>query len=306
MLLTQVLPALRALVEINYFSLTVEGAEHVPRRGPAVYVGNHAGWITLDTLMGALAIVDHVGADRLPYGAVQDQLLKVPAVGRFFEGVGGFPASWLRDPKSLPRQMEVFSVYPEGTEGNCKPFWHAYRMRRWRTGFAHLSAALRAPIVPVAILGGEECLPVACTLRVLRPLLGTILPVPLFALPLPARWKIVFHEPVRFYDGPWSDRESAPGWAIQRARRVAESIRGTVQRTLDRETEHRLLGQLSRRLHGVDRRAEKIAGPSVYDGGFASRPSVHDGGSAGSAPKPPVGLDELPVTLRARESGASA
>jgi 1-acyl-sn-glycerol-3-phosphate acyltransferase len=263
MLLTRVLPALRALIEMGYFSLSVEGAGHVPRRGPAVYVGNHAGWLTLDSLMGALAVVDHVGADRLPYGAVQDQVLSVPAVGRFFEGVGGFPASWLRDPRSLPRQMEIFSVYPEGTEGNCKPFWHAYRMRRWRTGFAHLAAARGAPIVPVAVIGGEECLPVAWTLRFLRPFLGTILPVPLFALPLPARWKIVFHEPVELPDGASDDWEQSPRWAMQRARRVAASIRATVQRTLDREAEHRLLGRLARRLHGGRAEAETIAGPEV-------------------------------------------
>jgi 1-acyl-sn-glycerol-3-phosphate acyltransferase len=280
MLLTRVLPALRAMVDTGYFSLAVEGAEHVPRQGPAVYVGNHAGWFTLDTLMGALAVVDHVGADRLPYGAVQDQLLRVPAVGRFFEGVGGFPASWLRDPRSLPRQMEVFSVYPEGTDGNCKPFWHAYRMRRWRTGFAHLAAALSAPIVPVAFLGSEECLPVAWTLRSLRPLLGTILPVPLFALPLPARWKIVFHEPVHFHDGSSGERERSPEWAIQRARRVADSTRATVQRTLDREAEHRLLGRLSRRLHR-GRGAATIAAPDVA-------------------------REELPTTARPRESGARA
>jgi 1-acyl-sn-glycerol-3-phosphate acyltransferase len=251
------------MIDTGYFSLAVEGAAHVPRRGPAIYVANHAGWFTLDTLMAALALVDHVGADRLPYGAVQDQLLAVPAVGRFFERIGGFPASWMRDPRSLPAQMESFSVYPEGTEGNCKPFWHAYRMRRWRTGFAHLAAARGAPIVPLAVLGGEECLPVAYTLRFLQPLVGTILPVPLLALPLPARWKVVFHEPVRFHDGSPGDREGSPGWMVRRARRVANSIRATVQRTLDREAEHRLLGRLSRRLHGVDGEAEAIAFPDV-------------------------------------------
>jgi 1-acyl-sn-glycerol-3-phosphate acyltransferase len=256
MLLTKVLPALRALVKIGYFSLDVEGAEHVPREGPIVYVANHAGWVTLDTLMGALAVVDHVGADRLPYGAAQDELLKVPGVGRFFEGVGAFPASWLREPRSLPAEMQVFSVYPEGTAGNCKPFWHAYRMRRWRSGFVHLAAALGAPIVPVAVLGAEECLPVAGTVRFLRPLVGTVLPVPLCALPLPSRWKLVFHEPVSVHGGALSGDVEAPPSFLQHARRLAESTRSTVQGTLDRETEHRLLGRLSRRLWKADGEAE--------------------------------------------------
>ncbi len=245
MLLTRVLPALRTLVDTGYFSLEVEGAEHVPRRGPVVYVANHAGWVTLDTLIGALAVVNHVGADRLPYGAAQDELLKVPRIGRLFEGLGAFPASWLREPGTLPAEMQVFSVYPEGTEGNCKPFWHAYQMRRWRSGFVHLAAAVGATIVPVAVLGGEECLPVAATLRFLRPLVGTILPLPLFALPLPSRWKVVFHEPVSLSPEHLGGSVQS---AMQQSRRLAANIRSTVQSTLDWESAPRLLGRLSRRL----------------------------------------------------------
>jgi len=252
MLLSRVLPALRAAVELGYFTFDVEGAERVPRRGPVVYVGNHAGWFTLDTLMGALALVDHVGEGRLPYGAVEDALLKVPGIGRFFEGVGGFPASWLRDPRSLPPEMQVFSVYPEGTEGNCKPFWHAYRMRRWRTGFVRLAAARGAPIVPVAVLGGEECFPVAWTLRFLRPLLGSVVPVPLLALPLPSRWKVVFHEPVYLDAALLRSEFDDPSAFRQQARGLADTLRGTVQETLDRETEHRPLARFSRRFQPLD------------------------------------------------------
>jgi 1-acyl-sn-glycerol-3-phosphate acyltransferase len=261
MLVEKVLPAIRWLVEIGYFSFTVEGAEHVPRRGPVVYVGNHAGCWTLDTFMGALAVVDHVGADRLPYGAVQDEVFKVPGVGRFLEGVGGFPASWLRDPGALPKEMQVFSVYPEGMEGICKPFWHAYRMRQWRTGFAHLAAALRAPVVPVAILGAEESLPVVCTLRTLEPLVGTPLPVPLSVLPLPSRWKVVFHAPELSPAERLGRADDDPPRALRRARRLADSIRSTVQRTLDQEAEHRLLGRLSRRFQreGSGRDAGELA-----------------------------------------------
>jgi 1-acyl-sn-glycerol-3-phosphate acyltransferase len=251
-LLTRVFPAIRTLVEIGYFSLDVEGSEHVPREGPAVYVANHSGWFTLDTVIGGLAVLDHVGADRLPYGAAQDALLKVPGLGEFVESMGGFPASWLREPRTLPKEMQVFSVYPEGAEGNCKAFWHAYRMRRWRTGFVHLAAALGgAPIVPIAIVGGEECLPVAFTVRSLRPLLGTILPVPLSALPLPSRWKVVFHAPVSLRDETQSGDEDDFSRAVRRAPRIAEGIRATVQKTLDRETEHRLLARVARRLDPV-------------------------------------------------------
>ena len=98
-------------------------------------------------------------------------------------------------------------------------------------------------------VGGGECLPGVHTLRLLQPLVGTVLPVPLFALPLPSRWKIVFHAPVSLsrglLGGEGGDPRRLPS---PRARTLAESIRSIVQTTLDRETEHRWLERLSRRL----------------------------------------------------------
>jgi 1-acyl-sn-glycerol-3-phosphate acyltransferase len=107
-MLTKVVPALRALIRTGYFSLSVEGAEHIPRQGPVVYVGNHAGWFTLDAFFCGLALADSVGIDRTPWWAVQDQLLKAPLLGRLFERVGGFPASWLREqPEGSPSRFEA-------------------------------------------------------------------------------------------------------------------------------------------------------------------------------------------------------
>ena len=48
---------LRKLLQVGYFDLGVEGAEHLPRRGPVVYVANHAGWFPLDAFFVGLAIV---------------------------------------------------------------------------------------------------------------------------------------------------------------------------------------------------------------------------------------------------------
>lgn len=238
LLTNNVFPVLRSLIKARYFSLNVEGAHHVPRSGAVIYVGNHAGWFTLDTLLGALALADHVGVDRLPWGAVQDQLLQTPTIGRFFEGIGGFPASWLKTPLSLPREMEVFSIYPEGTEGNCKSFMHAYQMRPWHSSFVRVAAALNATIVPVAIVGGEECLPVLSTIRWVKPHLGTILPLPMSLVPLPTSWKFIFHEPIRVGRG---DLASPNGSAEsrERVREFASEVRERVQRTIDEQTADR-------------------------------------------------------------------
>jgi 1-acyl-sn-glycerol-3-phosphate acyltransferase len=70
-------------------------------------------------------------------------------------------------------------------------------MREWNRGFVRLAMALEAPIVPVAVFGGEECFPVAWTVKLLEPLIGSVVGLPLAPVPLPARWKVVFHEPVK-------------------------------------------------------------------------------------------------------------
>jgi 1-acyl-sn-glycerol-3-phosphate acyltransferase len=275
MLTNGVFPLLRRLIGTGYFSLSVEGAHHVPRSGPVIYVGNHAGWFTMDTLMGALAVADHVGLDRLPWGAVQDQLLQAPKIGRFFESIGGFPSSWLRTPQAIPEAMQIFSIYPEGTEGNCKSFLHAYQMRPWHTSFLRVAAARGATIVPVAIVGGEECLPVLSTIRWVKPLLGTILPLPLSLLPLPTRWELIFHEPWQV-DGDefvGMTNGSSGSHGSKRAREFAAEIRERVQRTIDQHTADRALVRFSRALSArlavakgrlVSARDEALPVPSLW------------------------------------------
>lgn len=242
----RVFPALRALLQWGYFSIDVEGVEHVPRSGPVIYAPNHAGWFTLDTLVGALVMADQFGLERLPWAAVQDELLKTPRIGAFFEGIGGFPASWLKQPAAIPPEIDVLCIYPEGTEGNCKSFLHAYQMRPWRTSFVRLAAARGASIVPLAIVGGEESMPSIAPIRFLKPLVGTLLPLPLSPLPLPTRWKFIFHEPVRVSGAEVGSADGDSERQRQRVREVAASIQERVQRTLDRETAARKLVRLSK------------------------------------------------------------
>lgn len=275
----KILPALRTLIKVGYFSLDVEGAAHVQKRGAAIYVGNHAGWFTLDTLLFGLAVADHVGLDSIPYGAVQDQVFKVPWVGNFFERLGGFPASMLRNPRALPPAMQRLLIYPEGTEGNCKPFWRAYQMAKWRTGFARVAATRRAAVVPMAIIGGEECLPVAATIRCLKPLLGSIVPLPLSTLPLPCRWKVIFHPPVRV-DGERTGRGEI---GYSELRRFSDSVQSTVQRTLDRETASHRLARIGRLFGPTGQGVESGRESS----GVPATPSRQVSGVLNSAAAPP-------------------
>jgi 1-acyl-sn-glycerol-3-phosphate acyltransferase len=237
-LVSRLIASTRALIRAGYFSLEVEGTEHLPREGPVVYAQNHAGWFPLDAFFLAMAIVEADGIRRAPFFATHDAAIAAPLIGPFLRRFGGVPASWFRRPERLPPEIESCGIFPEGVRGNTKPFWQAYRMRDWNRGFVRVALARGAPILPVAILGGEECLPVAWTVRLLEPVIGASLGLPLSLVPLPSRWKIVFHPPVHVAGrGAVTDHAFCAG--------VAGEVQGVVQATLDREAPKRLLGRVS-------------------------------------------------------------
>jgi len=235
-LLPQILRLGKAVVRLGYFSLEVEGIEHVPRSGRVVFAANHAGWFPVDAFVLGFAVGQAHGLSRAPFFATADAALATPVLGRFMHRVGALPASWFRRPERLPPSVESIGIFPEGVRGNCKPFWEAYRMRDWNRGFVRAAMARQAHVVPVAILGGEECVPVGWTVRILEPLMGTILPLPLSPVPLPARWKLVFHAPVPPPPEATSSRDQSE---------IARSVQRTVQATLDREAPHYPLGRLA-------------------------------------------------------------
>jgi 1-acyl-sn-glycerol-3-phosphate acyltransferase len=160
-------------------------------------------------------------------------------VGPFIRRVGAVPSAWFRRPERLPARMRACGFFPEGVPGNTKPFWQAYRMRPWNRGFVRVAAALGLPIVPAAVLGGEECLPVAWTVKLLEPFVGSSFGLPLSLLPLPARWRVVFHPPVEVEEPRAVLGDGA------RSAAIADRVRDTVAATLARDTQQRPLARVS-------------------------------------------------------------
>jgi 1-acyl-sn-glycerol-3-phosphate acyltransferase len=232
-------PIVERLVRAGYFSFEVEGKEHVPRDGRAVYAQNHAGWFPLDALFVGLGVRRAIGPHRTPCFATAEAALAIPVLGAFLRRVGAVPASWFRRPERLAGRIRACAFFPEGVPGNTKPFWEAYRMRPWNRGFVRVAAALDLPIVPAAVLGGEECLPVAWTVKLLEPIVGSRFGLPLALVPLPARWRVVFHRRVRLRD---RHRLLVDG---DRSAEVARAIQATVQATIDREAERYPLAHVS-------------------------------------------------------------
>jgi 1-acyl-sn-glycerol-3-phosphate acyltransferase len=260
LLLRRLFPLAHGLIRLGYFSFELEGLEHVPRHGRVVYAQNHAGWFPFDAFFMMYGLREALGAERVPFFATHEAALAAPGLGPLMRRSGALPASWFRRPERLPPEAESVGIFPEGERGNTKPFWQAYRMREWNRGFVRCAIVRRAPVVPAAILGGEECAPVAWTVRLLEPYIGAQMGLPLAPLPLPARWKIIFHEPVHVAGkGAASDNDFCAG--------VAATVRRTVQATLDRNARDRRFGRLSASIAAARRRpgAAEPIGPGAED-----------------------------------------
>jgi len=179
----------------RWFRVEVEGASHVPAGG-ALLVANHAGALPLDGPMLHEALRRE--RPELPEARwlAEDQVFYAPLLGTLFNRLGAVRASPDSATRLLAEGRPVL-IFPEGIQGIGKPFRDRYRLQRFgRGGFVKLALRTRRPILPVAIMGAEETLPLLGKLP--GGLLGVpYLPVtPLGPLPLPAKWRIRIGEPI--------------------------------------------------------------------------------------------------------------
>ncbi|HXX29964.1 MAG TPA: lysophospholipid acyltransferase family protein [Myxococcaceae bacterium] len=222
----------------HWFRVTVEGAEHVPRGG-ALLVANHAGALPID------GPILHQALKRsrpdLPDSRwlVEDQVFYAPVLGTLLNRLGGVRASPDNATRLLGEGRPVL-VFPEGIQGIGKPFRERYRLKRFgRGGFVKLALRTGVSILPVAVVGGEESLPLLAKLP--AGFLGMpYLPVtPLGPVPLPARWFVRIGAPISL-----PDRGAAKGEVATLA--VLEAI---VERT--RRSIEEMLQKLLRARAGV-------------------------------------------------------
>lgn len=193
--------SLRPLGELlydRYFRVQVEGAQHLPA-GPCVIVANHAGALPLDGPMLHLALRRE--RPELPEARwlLEDQIFHAPFAGVLANRLGAVRAN----PENAHRLLDEgrpIIVFPEGFHGLSKPFSERYQLRRFgRGGYVKIAVRRGVPIVPVAIVGGEESMPLLA--KVPAKFLG-VEHLPITPLPLPTRWFIRFSPPFDLSDAP--------------------------------------------------------------------------------------------------------
>jgi len=136
------------------YRISVEGREHLPASGPVILAANHRSF--LDSIFIPLLM-----KRRVTFVA-KAEYFDDKKTAWFFRGVGQIPIrreGGSASDRALASAAEVlerggvFGIYPEGTRTR-----DGY-LHRGHTGVARLALATDAPLVPVGLVGTDECQP---------------------------------------------------------------------------------------------------------------------------------------------------
>ncbi len=167
----------------NYwFRVEVEGAENVPSEGGALLVANHAGPAATDGAMIAKAVKDRSSRRRPLHLATERSFRRVPGLGMLATKLGAVSQHPANLQRLLFDECALVLTFPEGRAGARKALHERYRLRPFTSGFVDTASRAGVPVVPVAVVGAEESLPRILPMRA--------------AVPLPAKFKVRFLEPV--------------------------------------------------------------------------------------------------------------
>ncbi|MFO7264827.1 MAG: lysophospholipid acyltransferase family protein [Bacillota bacterium] len=135
----------------KYFSLTCEGADHLPKTGPAIVVCNHLNYLD-PFIMGAVF-------DRPLHFMAKAELFEKRWLAWLLRKAYAFPVrrgrsdrQAIRHALNVLKEGHVVALFPEGTRSKTGELLELQR------GAALLALHSGAPIIPMVILGGYEAL----------------------------------------------------------------------------------------------------------------------------------------------------
>lgn len=221
----------------HWFRAEWEGFEHFPPDGGALLVANHAGAIPSDAPVIMHGIETELG--RPVYGLAENLFRALPIAGTLWSRAGGVAAHPDNAYRLLHDERQLVLVFPEGTKGTGKTFNERYQLRRFgRGGFIEIAMRAGVPIVPIAVVGNEEAMPIVVKSRRLAKLLNIpyfpvtanqllLGPAAGLIVPFPAKFKLRVLPPVRFDVPPDQERYSR-----SRVMEESENIRRLIQEAL--------------------------------------------------------------------------
>jgi 1-acyl-sn-glycerol-3-phosphate acyltransferase len=220
----------------HWFRVEWEGFEHLPTEDGALLVANHAGAIPPDapSIMHGIETQLH----RPVYGLAENLFRSIPVVGTLWSRTGGVAAHPDNAYRLLHDERQLVLVFPEGTKGTGKHYRDRYQLSRFgRGGFVEIAMRAGVPVIPIAVVGAEEAMPIVFKSNRLAKLLN----VPYFPITanmfafgpfglaayFPAKFRLRVLPPVHFDVAPDEERYSR-----SRVMEESENIRRMVQEAL--------------------------------------------------------------------------
>jgi 1-acyl-sn-glycerol-3-phosphate acyltransferase len=155
----------------HWFRVEWEGFEHLPETGGALLVSNHAGAIPSDAPAIMHGIETELG--RPVYGLAENLFRAVPYVGTMWARLGGVAAHPDNAFRLLHDEEQLVLVFPEGTKGTGKLYGQRYQLNRFgRGGFVEIAMRSGVPVVPIAVVGAEESMPIVWKSNRLAKMMG--------------------------------------------------------------------------------------------------------------------------------------
>jgi 1-acyl-sn-glycerol-3-phosphate acyltransferase len=225
----------------KWFRVEWEGFDKIPREGGALMVANHAGAIPTD----APSIMHGIERDlgRPVYGLADEVFKKMP-LNLGWSRLGGVQAHPDNAYRLLREQQQLVVVFPEGAKGPGKHYSERYQLRRFgRGGFVQIAMRAGVPIIPLAIVGNEESMPIIAKINPLAKALGlpyapitaNMLLGPLGTfVPFPAKMRIRVLDPIEPDVLP-----DQPRYPRSRIMDTSEGIRHAIQEELYDMLRHR-------------------------------------------------------------------
>ena len=218
----------------RYWRIEVSGLEHIPRRGRAVLVGVHRGFMPFDGVMMVHLLEKHLG--RIPRFLMHPGLVKFPFLAPFLTNLGGIIACQENADYVLERD-ELLGVFPEGIRGAFRMYREAYTLDRFgRSDFVKMALRHQAPIIPFVFLGPAEMFPILGKIewswwkrQTEWPFIPITPTFPLLPVPLPTKWHLQVLPPMPV-------QEVYPPEAVEQARivtRIGNEVRNRMQLVLD-------------------------------------------------------------------------
>jgi 1-acyl-sn-glycerol-3-phosphate acyltransferase len=144
----------RMLLAVSFMRVRVEGLEQLDPNGAYVFVANHGSFMDIPALLASLPQQFRFFAKK--------GLFKIPFLGTHLKRAGHLPVDRSSPRASLKTMMEAARIissrgvsvlnFPEGGRS-------AEGLREFKEGPAYIAIKAGVPVVPVALIGLRELLP---------------------------------------------------------------------------------------------------------------------------------------------------